>query len=288
MFTREVNWYREINLFTLIPTIVISLIIFITLMSGWYTVQPWQVAFEKTFGKIDTTLNTEGLYFKLPWFTEAIKMNTRNIVVTTTESSASKDVQIVTTEAAVNFSLQASSAVELYSTIWNERAITERIVNKAIQESIKAATAKFTATESITKREEVREVMITNLEEKLNPRGIVINQLDITDFDFSDEFNRAIEAKVTAEQDALKSKALVEKVKYEAESKIAKAEGDAKAVEIAAIAEAEAIRIKAKAIQVQWGTDYIQLKWIEAWQSWGAKVPTYLSEWWEQFLLNIK
>jgi regulator of protease activity HflC (stomatin/prohibitin superfamily) len=93
--------------------------------------------------------------------------------------------------------------------------------------------------------------MITNLEEKLNPRGIVINQLDITDFDFSDEFNRAIEAKVTAEQDALKSKALVEKVKYEAESKIAKAEGDAKAVEIAAIAEAEAIRIKAKAIQVQ-------------------------------------
>jgi len=66
--------------------------------------------------------------------------------------------------------------------------------------------------------------MIENLEAKLNPRGIVINQLDITDFDFSPKFNKAIEDKVTAEQDALRSKALVEKVKYEAESRIAKAE----------------------------------------------------------------
>jgi len=270
---------------TIIALVIMGIFMLWTIIGWFYTVQPWEVAFEKTFGKIDNTINGEWLYFKTPWITDAIKMNTRNIVVSAKESAASKDVQIVTTEVAINFSLQSSKAVELYTTVWNERAITETIVGKAIQESIKAATAKFTATESITKREEVRQVMIANLEAKLNVRGIIINQVDITDFSFSPEFDRAIEAKVTAEQDALKSKALVEKVKYEAESKIAKAEWDARAVEIAAIAEAQAIKIKANAIQAQWGEDYIKLKHIEKWD-W--RYPATMLSDWSSVLLNMK
>lgn len=280
------DWDLKVWWVISLVTIVFVLVFVIGTILGWfYTVQPWEVAFEKTFGKIDTDIKWEWLYFKTPWITDVVKMNTRNIVVSAKESAASKDIQIVTTEVAINFSLQSAKAVELYTTIWNERAITETIVGKAIQESIKAATSKFTATESITKREEVRMVMTENLEAKLNPRGIIINQVDITDFSFSPEFDQAIEAKVTAEQDALKSKALVEKVKYEAESKIAKAEWDAKAVEIAAIAEAQAIKIKASAIQVQWGADYIKLKWIEKW--WGVLPTTSLWEW-NDILFNLK
>ena len=275
IFTHEVEnyWRKEtvINWFKLWPAIFAGLIIFITILSGFYTVQPWQVAFEKTFGKIDTDLKTEGLYFKTPWITSAIKTNIRNIVVTTTATAASKDVQDVTTELAVNFSILPWYAVELYSTIGSERTITDKIVNKAIQESIKAATAKFTATETITKRSEVRDEMVKNLSAKLEPRWIVINQVDILDLDFSDSFNQAIEAKVKAEQDALRAKALVAKVKYEAESKIAQAEWEAEAVKINAEAKAEAIAIQAKAIQVQWGEDYILLQYIIAWD-W--KLPT--------------
>lgn len=273
------------RIWRIVTFVILWLFIFWTIISWFYTVQPWQVAFEKTFGKIDEDIKTEWLYFKVPWITQAVKMNIRNIVVTTTEWAASKDVQVVTTELAVNFSIQPSYAVTLYQTIGNESAITDRVVSKAIQESIKAATAKFTATETITKREEVRQVMIENLKAKLDTRWIYINQVDITNFEFSKEFDAAIEAKVTAEQEALKAKALVEKTKFEAESKIAKAEWDAKAVEIAAIAEAEAIRIKAKAIQAQWGKDYIQLKWIESWN--GTLPSTMLSDdnW---LILNLK
>lgn len=286
MFTKIDKMNRKVmNLKTLIPTIIVGIFLLLTILGGFYTVQPWQVAFEKTFGKINDTLNKEWLYFKLPFITDVVKMNTRNIVVVAKESAASKDVQIVTTEVAINFSLQASSAVILYSTIWDEDTIKEKIVEKAIQESIKAATAKFTATESITKREEVRQVMIDNLKAKLDKRGIVINQVDITDFSFSPKFDAAIEAKVTAEQDALKSKALVEKAKYEAEFKIAKAEWDAKAVEIAAIAEAQAIKIKAQSIQAQWWEEYIELKRIEQWD---GKLPvTMLSDWANTFI-NLK
>lgn len=269
----------------LVGLIILILFIISTIFGWFYTVQPWEVSFEKTFGKINPTINAEGLYFKAPWVTNAIKMNTRNIVVSAKESAASKDVQIVTTEVAINFSLQWSSAVDLYTTIWNERAITETVVGKAIQESIKAATSKFTATESITKREEVRLVMIENLEAKLNPRGIIINQVDITDFSFSPEFDRAIEQKVTAEQNALQSKAVVEKIKYEAEQAIAKAKWEAEAVRINAIAEAEAIRIKAESIMKQWGKDYIELQRINKW-NW-VLPSTMLSDWANTFI-NLK
>lgn len=256
---------KNIQNYKIVVYWIIFILTFSTLMSWFYTIEPWQVWFEKTFGKIDWDIKSEGLYFKFPFITQAIKMNTRNIVVTMTEWAATKDVQIVTTELAVNFSISPSSSIELYQTVWTEKDIEDRIVNKAVQESIKAATAKFTATEIITQREEVRQVMVDSLESKLLKRGLIINQLDITNVDFSEQFNNAIEAKTTAEQDALKAKALVEKTKFEAESKIAKAEWDAKAIKIAAEAEAEAIRIKAEAIESQGGKDYIQLKWIEQW-----------------------
>lgn len=286
MFTKtDRHGDKELNLATLIPAVIGLVLILSAILGGFYTVQPWQVSFEKTFGKVDATLNGEGLYFKLPFVTDAVKMNTRNVVVTAVAWAASKDVQVVTTEVSLNYSLQASSAVELYTTVWSEDAIREKIVWRALKDSIKASTAKFNATEAITKRDEVAKMIQEGLAAKLDPRGITINQIDILDINFSDSFNKAIEAKVTAEQNALKAKEDVEKVKYEAESKIAKAEGEAKAVEIAAIAEAQAIKIKANAIQAQGGADYIELKRIEKWK--GDVPTTVLSDGTSTFL-NLK
>jgi regulator of protease activity HflC (stomatin/prohibitin superfamily) len=71
----------------------------------------------------------------------------------------------------------------------------------------------------------------------LKKRGLNINQVDILDFSFSKTFNEAIEAKVTAEQEALKAKANLERVKFEAQQEIEKAK-----------AEAEKIKIQAEAI----------------------------------------
>ena len=82
---------------------------------------------------------------------------------------------------------------------------------------------------------------------------------NIVNFDFSKSFNDAIEAKVTAEQEALAEKNKLEKVKYESEQKIVAAEAQAKAIEI-----------QAKAIQSQGGKEYVNLKWVEKWD---GKLP---------------
>lgn len=79
----------------------------------------------------------------------------------------------------------------------------------------------------------------------------------------SKSFNDAIEAKVTAEQEALTQKNKLEQVKYESEQKIVAAEAQAKAIEI-----------QAKAIQHQWGAEYVKLKWIE---KWNGQLPTTMA-----------
>ena len=253
---------------------VLWFFILLTILWGFYTVQPWEVAFTKTFGKINDELKYPWLYFKAPFITQAVKVNTRNIVVTTNETAASKDAQDVTTEIAVNFSISPTSAISLYETVGNESVIQEQIVKKAVQESVKASTAQFTATESITKRQEVRDLMVKILDEKLKPRGLVVNQVDILNFSFSAQFNQAIESKVTAEQEALREKANLEKVKFQAQQEIERSK-----------AEAEKIRIQAEAITKQGGAEYVQLQWIAKWN--GQLPTTTLSEW-QGMILNIK
>src|SRR3990167_3646323 len=139
------------------------------------------------------------------------------------------------------------------------------VIDPAIQESMKASTAKFTAEELITKREAVREEVKTLLVEKLRPHGIIIDEFNIIDFDFSSSFNAAIEDKVTAEQEALAAENRLEKVKFEAQQRIEEAKG-----------KAEAINIEARAISTN--PQIIELRAIEKWngtlpQVTGGAVP---------------
>ena len=248
------------NIGSSVLTIIAVLAIVFTAFSGLYTIQPGQVGFEKKFWKIDSELQYEGLHFKIPWITSVIKTNTRNIIMTSQQTAASKDLQDVTTQISVNFSISPDKAIELYSTVGRESQIKQDIVWKAIQEAVKQATSKFTATESITKRSEVSDLIVSSLDVKLKKRGLNINQVDILDFSFYKTFNEAIEAKVTAEQEALKAKANLERVKFEAQQEIEKAK-----------AEAEKIKIQAEAITKEGWAEYVKLQWI---QKWDGKLPT--------------
>jgi regulator of protease activity HflC (stomatin/prohibitin superfamily) len=127
----------------------------------------------------------------------------------------------------------------------------------------KSVVAKYSAEESITKRSEVSKDIEEALNARLQKYGITIQSFNIINFEFSKSFNDAIEAKVTAEQDALTQKNKLEQVKYESEQKIVSAEAQAKAIEI-----------QAKAIQNQGGEEYVKLKWIE---KWNGQLPTTMA-----------
>jgi len=203
-------------------------------------------------GAVSDTIMNEGLNFRTPFIQSVKKFDVKIQKDELETGAASKDLQEVKTTIALNFHIMPDMVNKLYQNIGVN--FKTRIIDPAIQEAVKAATAKFTAEEAITKRQAVREEIKTLLTERLKREYIAVDEVSITDFDFSNEFNKAIELKVTAEQQALKAKNDLERVKMEAEQRIAQAK-----------AEAEAIRIQAESISKQGGQSYVQLKAIEKW-----------------------
>lgn len=211
-------------------------------------------------GAVSDTIMNEGLNFRIP-FLQSVKVFDVKMQKDEVETgAASKDLQEVKTTIALNYHLMPDMVNKLYQSIGT--GFKNRIIDPSIQEAVKAATAKFTAEEAITKRQLVREEIKRLLTERLQKEYIVVDEVSITDFDFSNEFNKAIEMKVTAEQEALKAKNDLERVKMEAEQRIAQA-----------TAEAQAIRIQAESIAKQGGQSYVQLKAIEKWD---GKLPVQM------------
>lgn len=207
-----------------------------------------------TMGKVEDRIFTEGLNFKIPIIQSVAVMDVKTLKhITAGTSSASKDLQIVTTDVTLNYHIDPLKVNKLYQEVG--RSYETVIIEPSILESTKASTAHYTAEELITKREFAREEIKTLLISKLNtPRGIIVDEISITNFAFSPEFEKAIEAKVTAEQNALAAKNKLEQIKFEAEQRIAQAKG-----------ESEAIQIQAQAINAQGGKDYVQLQAINKW-----------------------
>jgi len=221
------------------------------LWSSWGTVGAGERGVRLKMNAVVGTVD-EGFYTKIPYI-ESVKVMDVKIQKDEVEAgAASKDLQTVNSKLAINYNLSPDYVDNIYKTVGKD--YKTRLVDPAVQESVKAVTAKYTAEELITKRELVRDEIKGLLSDKMLPYGIIISQINITNFDFSQSFNQAIEAKVTAEQSALAAKNKLEQVKFEAEQRITTAKG-----------EAEAIRIQAGAIQNQGGAEYVNLKWVEKW-----------------------
>ncbi len=203
-------------------------------------------------GAVSDTIMNEGLNFRTPLIQSVHVFDVKMQKDEVETGAASKDLQEVKTTIALNYHLVPDQVNKLYQNIGTD--FKRRVIDPAIEEAVKAATAKFTAEEAITKRQAVREEIKKLLIERLQKEYIMVDEVSIVDFDFSAEFNRAIEAKVTAEQSALQSKNVLEQKKYEAEQTITTAR-----------AEAEKIRIQAESISKQGGQSYVQLKAIEKW-----------------------
>lgn len=105
----------------------------------------------------------------------------------------------------------------------------ETVLNPAIKESIKTAIAQYTAEEITVNRSDVSKNCLDNIQNKMNKYGIIVEDFNLTDFSFSEEYTKAIEEKQVAEQQVETAKQNLAKAKVEAEQKLveAKAQADA-------------------------------------------------------------
>lgn len=275
-YTKTTDSGTETNMPKLIGHIILGIAVLVLMLGSWTVIKPAEEGVVIRLGNIDRQM-ASGFHWKIPLLEKVVHMDVSTKKIEVQASAASKDLQVVTTNLAVQYELNEVSVSKIY-TEYQKNNIQSRVIDPAIQDAVKASTALFNADELITKRAEVKDNIFSLLNERLASEGVVLKNVDIVNFDFSESFNKAIEEKVTAEQNAAREENKLKQVEFEAQQRIEQARG-----------EAEAIKIQAQAINSQGGKDYVNLQWIDAWKAGGAKVPTtIIGEGGNSFLYNIK
>src|SRR5918994_400135 len=220
-----------------VPIIIGIIIISVIAVSSVRIVDAGNRGILVQFGNVatDNSLD-EGIHFVVPFRDNVVQMEVRTQKIVESATSASKDLQDVSTQVALNYHVNPDRAQVLYQQLGPDYA--NRVIVPAIQESVKQVTARFNAEELITNRETVKNQIEEQITARLAPYYIVVDGLSITEFQFSPQFTAAVEAKVEAQQRALQAQNELRRIQIEAQQNEAKAIGEQKAN----IARAEGIK----------------------------------------------
>lgn len=211
------------------------------------------------FGAVQGSLD-EGIHMIVPGVNSVELMEIRTQKEGSTATAASRDLQTVTTSLALNFRVDPTKVADVFQKVGRDYKV--RIIDPAVQESIKVVTARYTAEELIKNRAQVKAAVEEDITKRLAAYNLIVEPLglSITNFDFSPEFNKAIEQKQVAQQEAEKQKYVLQQAELEKQTEVTRAEG-----------KAQAAKLNAAALQVQGGGLVVAREWIEKWD---GKLPS--------------
>lgn len=186
------------------------------------------VVFNNASG-VENRILGEGVHFRIPLVENvhslSIKVQKNDIKA----EAASKDLQTVNTDIVVNWHLDASKVNWVFQNIGEQQSIIDRILSPAVSEVVKAATAKYNVEEVIAKRTLLKQDIDNALTKRLESYHIVLDDVSIVNVDFSPEFNKAVEEKQVAQQNAQKAIFQAEQALNDATARVNKAKGEADA-----------------------------------------------------------
>ena len=258
--------------FKLILTIFVVILAIIFLGSSFVVIPAGHTGVALTFGKVEDVVLQEGLHFKVPFVQKIVVVDNRIVKLDVNTEAFSKDLQTITTVVAVNYHVGKESSQTVYKNVG--MGFEEVLITPAVNEVLKAVTAKYTAVELVSSRAEVSMLLDDGLNEKLNSYGIFINELNIINWDFSEEYINAVEAKQVAEQNLIKTRTEQEQAlviaNTEAQKRVIAAEAEANEIKVLAEANAESNRILTESI-----SDLL-IKYQTV-AKWDGKLPTVMA-----------
>ena len=213
----------------------------------------------------------EGLHFVTPFADDVINIEVRTLKYERSTTSASRDLQTVRTTVTVNYHPEKEMIHYLYKNLGLD--YENRVIQPAIEETVKQVTANYNAEELITKRPLVKADIQDEITDRLNEFNLATEVISITDFEFSLLFSQAIESKVEAEQKAFRAENDLLRIQVEAQQQEAQAFGIANANIAEAEGEAKAIRIINQALAEN--PNY--LEWFKT-RAWDGKLPLVVGE----------
>lgn len=245
------------------------------LLGSFYSVDTSEhaIVFNRVTGSLRETDN--GLHFKVPLVEQVTRYETRVQTYDTQAEGASNDLQVVHIEIAVRYQPEPGAISQIHQTLGP--SYQDRVIRPSVQESVKAATARYNAAQLIEQRPAVKLDIENALKASLATSKVELVEVLITDFDFSDEFNQAIEAKVVAKQEAERANNTLVRVQYEAQQKVVQAQADLDAARLQAqqkVVQADADKQAAELVSQGLSPEYLQFLRIKAWN--GVLPSTYI------------
>ena len=258
--------------FKLVLTILVVILAVIFLGSSFVVIPAGHTGVALTFGKVEDVVLQEGRHFKVPFVQKIVVVDNRIVKLDVNTEAFSKDLQTITTVVAVNYHVGKENSQTLYKNVG--MGFEEVLITPAVNEVLKAVTAKYTAVELVSSRAEVSMLLDDGLNEKLNAYGIFINELNIINWDFSEEYINAVEAKQVAEQNLIKTRTEQEQAlviaNTEAQKRVIAAEAEANEIKVLAEANAESNRIITESISE------LLIKYQTV-AKWDGKLPSVMS-----------
>ena len=248
----------RIELRKIIPAVMILILAVIASFGTFIVVEPGHTGVVVTMGKVEETVLQEGVHFKMPFVQRVIQIDNRIVKLEVETEAFSKDLQTVDTTLAINYRIDQNKSYSIYKNVGSNYESV--LVVPAVNEVLKAIVSKYTAEETVSNRALISDGLVEGLNEKLNSFGLYATDVNIIDFDFTEEFINAIEEKQVAQQQLLKAET-------EKQTAITNAQAQAEAVKIKAEAEAEANRLLNESLSDQ-VIEYYKI------EKWDGKLPT--------------
>lgn len=250
--------------------VLIALMILMPMLSGcWSTVPEGHRGIMTVWGEAKEVLPPGGHWYN-PWGRDVIIMNCQTKRIEHSTEAASSDLQTVGTTVTLNYRIDPAKVLEFYSEHGYEqevdnsdRSYVRTIIKPRISEVLKAVTAQYKAEEIVTKRSELKDEVDAQIRERLDSYYLIVspNGISLTDFSFSEEYDRAIEKKQVAEQEAQEAEYRLKETEVRARERIVDAES-----------EAEANRKIAESLT----PELVKLQIVKAYtDKWDGKLPTF-------------
>ncbi|MDF2534051.1 MAG: hypothetical protein K0R18_208 [Bacillales bacterium] len=262
--------------------VVCGILLVSAIFGSFSTVENGHVGFRKTMGSLGSKALEPGLHLKWPFISEIVELNTQVAKAEADAAASSKDLQPVHSKVVINYAINKNSGYALLTQIGAD--FDSKIIAPHVQETFKGVTAKYSAEELVTKREQVALETSALLKKSLLDYHIDVKDISIVNFDFSEAFNDSIEQKQIAAQNTMKAQNELETAKVAAQQNVVKAEADAQAKKSASDAQLYEDQQKAKGnleLAKSITQELIDYKFL---QNWKGEVP---DAWGNGSLINM-
>jgi regulator of protease activity HflC (stomatin/prohibitin superfamily) len=229
------------------------------------TVQAGHVGVLLTFGRVEPGVLTPGFHLVVPFAQRIVQVDTRVLPHAFKEiDAASQELQSVRLTGTMNYHLEANRANELYQTVGLDFA--EKVIDPAFNDFIKEVVPRYPVTDILIKRDEIRVRAREMLGANLQRYGIVVDDIYISNIEFSNEYQQAIERKQTAQQNVEAERQILAQKEIQAQQNVVEAQGRANARVATAEGDAKANSVLTASINDQL-IEYLQ------WTRWDGKLP---------------